>query len=779
MTHGRARSRWRLGMGTAVGTAVILGAALSTGSAPVSAAPDPGSGSPDQVGTWTPPFEEGGMNTPRCAKGSDGRLSCKPVGYAQAITPDGRVFYFNGIESSENVQFGAVPELSPESRDSRARLLDLRSGTPVWSIPGHDTGGAVNPNIKPGENCQNTDLLGVAGVPGRPGDGFVGSLAGGAMTGTATGIQHNPTCSPDTGVQNSGDMFCADFANLADGRFLVVGGTSWYNEPGDGFDRAHGYPYDLGAVELEGLRSARIFNPSTNDFQQVAPMKYGRWYPTAVTLSDGKVFVASGVTKLIKSSQLSQVRRSETFDPATNTWTENYTGPLSENSLPLNARLFLTPNNKIFYIGAGQSWGPAGEAIDEALFALQQFYNPQTKEWEVVGPNPLGTRSSPFSVALPMRPPYDRMTILTYGGVLGPPPGGELAVPLTQLTTVDRHGDVTNTMGPSLHHPRWFVSGVPLPDGKVLALNGADKDEVIDPGSELPVRTPELYDPATNSWTDMAPESRDRTYHNSAILLPDGRVLSGGHSPIPASYGAHHTLMPGVTANNDKDPSFQIWSPPYLFYGPRPRITHAPHGVAWGSTFSISVDDPSSIATVVAMRTPSQQHVNDSDTRTLELSFHQTGPHTLAVEAPPTGVVAPPGTYYLFVNRHNPKGLTPSVARIFFMGAKADPREAVQPVRDDSPVAHGGTATTPQDDSYQATLFGVSGRAANRSVAAVANHPAITGSRTGIVALLGTLTGAIRRNLPGEPLVLAGALAALALAMGVRTRRWIIRRIRG
>ena len=769
MIERRPGSRWRLSIGTAAGALVILGAAVATGTAPAKAAPS-GTG-PDRVGSWTAPFEEGGTNTPRCVKGGDGRLTCKAVGYAQAITPDGRVFYFNGIESSENVQYGSAAELSPESRDSRARVLDLRSGVPTWSTPGHETGGAVNPNLKPGDTCQG-DPLGVAGVPGRPGDGFVGSLVGGATTGTATGIQHNPTCSPDTGVQNSGDMFCADFANLADGRELIVGGTSWYNEPGNGLDRDHGYPADLGAIELEGLRSARIFNPATNDFQQVAPMKYGRWYPTATTLSDGKVLVASGVTKLIKSTQLSQVRRTETYDPATNTWTENYTGPLSENSLPLNARLFLTPNNQIFYGGAGQSWGPFGQAVDEPLFALQQFFDLQSKQWHIVGPNPLGSRSSPFSAALPMSPPYDKMTIITYGGVLGPPPGGELAVPFTQLTTIDSKGDVLNRMGANLHHPRWFVSGVSLPDGKILALNGADKDEVIDPGSERAVRTPELYDPATNTWTDMAGESRDRTYHNAAVLLPDGRVLSGGHSPIPASYGAHHTVVPGVTANNDKDPSFQIWSPPYLFYGPRPRITHAPHAVAWGSSFTINVDDPASIRQVVAMRTPSQQHVNDNDTRTLELAFTQTGPHTLTVTAPPTGVVAPPGTYYLFVNRQNPKGLTPSVARIFFIGSTSDNREAVQPVPDDPTPAHGGSATPVKDDSYQATYLGAAGQQADRSIsAAAANRPVAT--------LASRLSGLVRASTGGASVAVATLLLALALGLGIRTRRWLVRRVRG
>lgn len=769
MIERRPGARWRL-LGTAVGAVVIVGAGLAGSSAAKAA---PSGGSPDQVGTWTAPFEEGGINTPRCVKGTDGRILCKPVGYAQVITPQGKVLYWNGIESSENVQYASAPELSPESRDSRSRVLDLRSGTPTWSVPGHPTGGAHNPNIRPNDNCRTSDPLGVAGVPGRPGDGFVGSLVGGAITGSSTGIEHNPTCSPDTGVTNSGDLFCANIATLGDGETMVIGGTSWYNEPGSGLDRDHGYPYDLGAIELEGLRNARMYDPYINDWRQAAPMKYGRWYPGVVTLSNGDVLAMSGVTKLVKSTQMSQVRRTETYDPAANTWTENYTGPLSENSLPLFPRIFLTPDNKVFYGGSGQNWGPFGQAIDEATFALQQEFNLQTKKWEITGVNPLGARSGDFMVSLPMKPPYDKVTLLSYGGVLGPPPGGELATPFAQLTTVDSHSHVTNTMAGNLHHPRWFVSGVALPDGQILALNGADKDEVIDPGSERAVRVPELYDPATNKWTDMAPESRDRTYHNSAILLPDGRVLSGGHSPIPTSYGAHHTVLPGVTANNNKDSSFQVWSPPYLFYGPRPRITHAPNGVAWGSTFTINVDDPSSIGTVVAMRTPAAQHVVDSNTRTLDLAFTRTGPHTLTVTAPPTGVVAPPGTYYLFVNRRNPKGLTPSVARIFFMGDKTDNREAVQPMPDDSAATSGGTATPVKDDSYQATYLGANGQKFDQSVGAAAQRPS-----NGVAALEARLVGLARNGAHGAPLALVGLLLALAAGLGYRTRRWLLRRTR-
>jgi hypothetical protein len=49
----------------------------------------------------------------------------------------------------------------------------------------------------------------------------------------------------------------------ASGSAQIVGGTSFYNEPGNGFDRGHGYPYDFGGVEIEGLRNARIWDPIT------------------------------------------------------------------------------------------------------------------------------------------------------------------------------------------------------------------------------------------------------------------------------------------------------------------------------------------------------------------------------------------------------------------------------------------------------------------------------------------------------------------------------------
>src|ERR1044072_4061038 len=238
--------------------------------------------------------------------------------------------------------------------------------------------------------------------------------------------------------------------------------------------RHRGEPAAARFVELGCLKTTRIFDPKTNTFSEAADMHHPRWYPTLVEMPDGKFVVASGVTKLIKSTQLSSIRRTETYDPAANTWTKTSVGPQSENSLPFIARLHLMPNGKILYVGAGESWAPQGSAVDEALWGLQQLYDPASKTWQIAGVAPFGmARDIPYSILLPLRPPYDKGTVLTFGGALGPSPGGYVATPFSTLTTVDGAGHVTNEMTGNLNEARWSPAGMPLPDGTVLAMTGS------------------------------------------------------------------------------------------------------------------------------------------------------------------------------------------------------------------------------------------------------------------------------------------------------------------
>lgn len=90
------------------------------------------------------------------------------------------------------------------------------------------------------------------------------------------------------------------------------------------------------------------------------------------------------------------------------------------------------------------------------------------------------------------------------------------------------------------------------------------------------------------------------------------------------------------------------------------------------------------------------------------LEFSRTPDARLSVVAPPSGVVAPAGFYYLVVNKRSPEGPIPSVARIVHVGETSDPSEAPQPFPDDAapPIVasapEGGP--TPAPESADAVL---------------------------------------------------------------------------
>ena len=75
----------------------------------------------------------------------------------------------------------------------------------------------------------------------------------------------------------------------------------------------------------------------------------------------------------------------------------------------------------------------------------------------------------------------------------------------------------------------------------------------------------ELWNPATRQWSLGPAQVEYRTYHSTALLLPDGRVLSAGDD------------FNGPATTTD---TAEIYSPPYLFKGARPTIA----GVTAAST---------------------------------------------------------------------------------------------------------------------------------------------------------------------------------------------------
>ena len=605
----------------------------------------PTGGAPIAVGQFSLLGSEPGAD---CPKINANTLPCKPAAVNVVVLPNGKILYWNGLENEEAVNLNIVAEGGDTVLNDQTRLLDLNG--PTWSNPTPVDGGA--------NGSSYTEYL----LPNAPAP--------------LDAILNDPGSA-------LGALFCSDQVLLADGRVLTPGGTHWYEEPtipGTG----------VGVSELEGLRSTRIYDPGSNTWSQTGDMNFGRWYPSLVTLPDGKVWVASGVTKLLKPLYPSHpldsgtnVRQTETYDPATGKWTDN--GASAARSLPLYPRVHLLPDGKIYYDAGGQTFNPMGEAYDEVTWNQTALYDPTSKSWRGLGipisirfdaNNPVpaitaGFRGSSFSTMLPLAPPYTQASFLSAGGVLGTTPGAYLGTQASAIATIDTAaGDAwTSVSTAPLNNARWFSTSVSLPTGQVMAFSGANRDDTFGPATSFAVTEAELFDPVSRTWTTMANGLRQRTYHNSAVLLPSGQVLVSGHSPISAVY-MYNTTLPGGFNPNFRDPTFEIYNPPYMYWGARPAIsglsttTLRYHGTL---TFTVTPGQSGPIESVMLVRNTAETHVVDGDQRSIVLPVLSQSGNTITVATPPNGAVAPPGPYLLFANQRVANGLLPSPAAQVFV----------------------------------------------------------------------------------------------------------------
>jgi hypothetical protein len=175
----------------------------------------------------------------------------------------------------------------------------------------------------------------------------------------------------------------------------------------------------------------------------------------------------------------------------------------------------------------------------------------------------------------------------------------------------------------------------------------------------------ERWDHVTGAWTTLAAQMVTRQYHSTALLLPDGRVLSSGG-------GVCGTCdQVGYLAKNA-----EVFSPPYLFkkdgtgqLAPRPAITDAPSAVSHGTSFQITTPNAASIRKVALVRLASQTHSVEMEQRYLPLSF-TAGSGTLTANVPANVHTAVPGRYMLFIV--DSAGV-PSVAKMVTLNSASEP----------------------------------------------------------------------------------------------------------
>ncbi|MGQ0624938.1 MAG: galactose oxidase-like domain-containing protein [Sporichthyaceae bacterium] len=575
-----------------------------------------------------------------CNSAEDSSPRCNPTANAIAQLADGRQIYWSGLEGMDDLAGSSVVTgYGDRALNSEAAILDLTGKKPRFTKPKQPDSG-INQNGNPDNEY----------LPG--------------------GLYNNDN------KLNDGDLFCADLNFLADGRVITNGGTSYYQEPG-----IPGAP-DVGLVELNGLKNTRIFDPRTNSWSEAGKMNWARWYPQMVTQPDGSILAFSGVTKMIKPfyperpmDSAANERHVERFDPKTGQWTD--LADSAKKSLPLFPRMHLLPDGRTLYNAAGQVASPMGYAYDQATWSFVSVLDPKTESWTDLGVNdvgglPLGFRGSGASIMLTIKPGDTETKFLSMGGEPFAWPGGHFGTPFTAVTSIKNGADVmTSVKSGDLHSPRWLSDGVLLSTGQVWAVNGGDRDHLHTPGIDYANKTTEMWDPRTGTWTVTAAQAKPRSYHTTAIPLPDGRVLVGGHAPISTLYGPptdafkdNLGMAPGYA-----DSSFQIFSPPNLFWGKRPVIKAVDPTVKTGRLLNVKVDRPGDISSIRLMRNASVTHLVDGDQRNVELEIVKRTAKGVQVRLPGSNLL-PPGPYMLFAHTDSKRGEIPSVARQVFVDAK-------------------------------------------------------------------------------------------------------------
>lgn len=396
------------------------------------------------------------------------------------------------------------------------------------------------------------------------------------------------------------DFFCCGHTFLPDGRLLVIGGDT--NGAGHTNNRCF-------------IFTPNVTNPDSGTFGPAASMAHARWYPTALSLGDGRVLAFSGGHPVAAEVEVFSGGAWTPIAGANRSFDELYPG------------MHLLPSGEIFYTRAG--W--AGATGTQTAYLTMT--GPNNGNWIDYGQQQFYDRQEGMSLLMidtTANPEHTRLYVFG-GGVSGPATARNNAT----AEVIEFNGGIAGSAWArtaDMNFGRTNVNAVVLPTGKVLIIGGHSNGQKWSP---TPVLETEIYDPATDTWTLGAPLNFPRQYHSVCILLPDGRVLAAGG------------VAPGTTDPDQH--SVELYSPGYLGLGARPVISNAPPVVTYASIFVIETPDAADINAVVLIAPIAVTHHTDAGQRYIKLPIHSRTATTIETEAPAHGNIAPPGFYMLFV----------------------------------------------------------------------------------------------------------------------------------
>ncbi len=269
-------------------------------------------------------------------------------------------------------------------------------------------------------------------------------------------------------------------------------------------------------------RTAELYDPKTGTWTRTGPMHVARVGHAALLQKNGEVLVIGGDARVGRHT--ATLSSAELYDPTTLMWTE--VPPMAQARSLATATLL--PDGRVLVAG-GTNYATGGP------LRTAEIYDPVARQW---------TRAADMEVARAMHTATllpNGKVLVTSGGCCGDPalasaelydPDGGTWAPTAPLAAARRHASATL-----------------LNDGKVLVYGGDNLG--------IAQLTAELYDVETGSWVATSSAPKD----GPATRLADGRLFVMGWETTPEIYepatGSWTIIQPPIAGLR----AF-IWGPP-------------------------------------------------------------------------------------------------------------------------------------------------------------------------------------------------------------------------
>ena len=441
---------------------------------------------------------------------------------------------------------------------------------------------------------------------------FGGSTGGNTLT--ATFNPQNMIVSQRNVYETDHDMFCEGLSMDSTGRIIATGGN---NAP-----------------------KTSMYSPKYDAWTTQAQMNIPRGYQSSATLSNGNVFTIGG-----SWSGGTGGKNGEVYSPFDDVWSLLPNAPVDP---------MLTGDAQGVYRADNHGWlfgWKDGYVFQAGPSVAMHWYGTDLANGGSVEDG--GPRTGDTDAMCGDAVMYDAVAgkILALGGAVDYQ--GIDATANAFIITIQDHTTPANVQQINpMWYQRIFANGVVLPNGHVFVTGGQVYGQPFsDDTAQL---TPEMWDPVTTTFRQLAPMAIPRTYHSTALLMADARIISGGGG------------LCGACATNHYDA--QVYTPDYLLnpdgsLATRPVIEQSTYQVNVGGTITATTD--SLVTDWSMLRLGSTTHTVNTDQRRVPLTATAAG-NTYTMQVPGDPGVLLPGYYMLFAI--NAAGV-PSVANFVWVPA--------------------------------------------------------------------------------------------------------------